>query len=73
MGEAGDIDGAEVVGEGGEQLGRAGAQLLLHVQHREQIPYLDLVVRAGGREARPMRMHVYGEYGTACASDRAKA
>jgi hypothetical protein len=31
------------------------------------------VVRAGGREARPMRMHVYGEYGTACASDRAKA
>ena len=44
MGEPGDVDGAEVVGEGGEKLGRVAAQLLLHVQHRQQVPDLDLVV-----------------------------
>ena len=44
VGEPGYVDGAEVVGEGGEQLGRVAAQLLLHVQHRQQVPDLDLVV-----------------------------
>ncbi len=44
VGEPGYVDGAEVVGEGGEQLGRVAAQLLLHVQHRQQVPDPDLVV-----------------------------
>ena len=66
MGEPGDINGAEMVGEGGEEPGRLAAELLLHVQHWQQVPDLDFVVRPCSCKARTMRVHIHGENRTTC-------